>query len=125
MSKLKLETYSVEDQASIKRLMPLLIEVQVSSGAIAESDTAIKEALPEAFADVCAVIDKLNGDLGGFAHADADTLKRIKALTLRLLAGQAEASQGRIDRAALMSWLAQAFRDARQVSNAVDEYLCG
>lgn len=125
MSKQKLQTYAVDDQEVIKQLMPFLIEVQMASGAIEESDSAIKAALPAAFEDVCAVVDKLNADLANYSHVDASTVRRIKGLTLKLLASAVEKAQGRIDRAALFTWLASAFSDARQVSTAVDEYLCG
>lgn len=121
----KLAGYSPEDQEIIRQLMPLLIEVQVNSGVIAESDAAIKAAMPAAFDDVVVVVEKLTKELARFPRADAATLLRIKTLTLKLLAGRVQKSRGTFDRSSLLSWLAQAFEDARQVSTAVDEYLCG
>lgn len=121
----KIAAYTPEDQTLIKQVMPLLLEIQVARGFIAENDEALKAALAPGLAMTLRLVDTLNAGLEKLHGYDAGGLARIKTLTLKFVIGKAEACTAAITEAHLLDWLTEALRDASQISNAVDEYLCG
>lgn len=109
----------------VKGIMALILECQVFNGHLAENEKAIKAALPAVLDMVVSLIEALDEALRKLPGRDVDSLRRIKSLTLNLIAGDARQCRQPITKELLLEWRRVAFRNAAEVNAAVDEYLCG
>lgn len=121
----KLDGFSPEDQVTVRQCMPLLIEAQVALGLVAENEAAIKAAMPAVFEMAVAVVEHISSEFASMTGYDAAAKKRIRALGIRFMFFQLENAKTAFDTKDLLQWLSDGIKDAKEVSNAVDEYLCG
>lgn len=121
----KLDGYAEEDKGIIKDVMCYAVEVQMDKGLIAESDEAIRAAMPSMFDAAKLSFDYLQGSLAGLVGYDAGGLRRLKTLSIMLFTGQIKEAKASITNEDMLAWMKTSISDARATVSAVDEYLAG
>lgn len=121
----KLSGYPEEQQPRIKATFTRLLELKVSKGTVAESQAAIKEAMPQAFMEACQVVVTVDACMSQLSHYPDSDQSRIRLLAEQLIEGQISSGKVGATEEAIQSATREAVKDARQVVVAVGEYLCG
>jgi nicotinamide mononucleotide adenylyltransferase len=121
----KLSGYTEDEQPRIKATFTRLLELKVNKGTVAESETAIKAALPQAFMEACQVVVTLDACMRQLAHYPAANQERIRSVATQLIEGQIASGKVAGTEEAVQAATRVAVDDARQVVTAAEEYLCG
>lgn len=121
----KLAGYPEEDKAIIKDVMSYAVEVQMGAGVIAESDDAIRSAMPAMFEAAKQAVDYLLEMLRGQTGLDIGSMNQLKHLSMTFFMGRIEKAKASISSEEMLAWMKSSVLDARSTICAVDEYLAG
>ncbi len=121
----KLSGYTEDQQQRIKATLVRLVEAKVAKGVVAESDEAIRAAMPQAFMEACQVVSTVDACMFHWNHYPAEHQVRIRAIGTQLVEGQITSGQVDATEIAVRAAVRLAVEDARQTVIAVEEFLCG
>ncbi|KVP17090.1 hypothetical protein [Burkholderia ubonensis] len=120
-----LSSYTQDEQQRMKETACRLVEARLYAGKLAESEAAIKAAMPQAFKEAIPVVLTLDECMARLPHYEVVPQQRIREIATQLIEGQLVNGKVADNEESIKAATRQAVNDARQAVVAVEEYLCG